>query len=112
MSVITNVILHFPLGSKAALIELDTYLTSQGHLPIEFITGGGEKVMTGVAAGAFNHLDVEMFLARIRSLKWSLPGSVQVFYRHHDDELFTEWRIDPDWRQKSWPRLFAPGAEQ
>ncbi len=102
MSDITNIVL---LTSIAEGVETDTELDAcpgvdqinawligrfAGQLADVGHAAGGGKAMEALAfAGAFSRLDVDAFLAFVKSVDWIEPSSIQVLVKRDADEVFT-----------------------
>lgn len=52
--------------------------------------GGSKMLECEVYIAAFNYMDVEGWIAHLRSLPWRYPEDVQLFLKEQDDDVFTE----------------------
>ena len=103
MSLVTNVILSFHLLEArsespdgeyryALMYPLNAWLTEQGYGPFgpdaDRVAGGTKHLETPLYVAAFNYLDVDAFMARLRTLPWEYPSAVQVFLQTQEENTF------------------------
>jgi hypothetical protein len=93
MSVVTNIIL------AAALDEYGVDLLNAalgkarlgGRLERMDKEAGGTKVMeAAIWLAAFNHLNLEAFVAMVKTVEWETPGEVSLFVKEQEDDVFRE----------------------
>lgn len=106
MSVVTNVILTFPLVSGEGDTELVDKLNA--HLKTTPVanglaawfrlipdegTGGTRCVETNICVSAFNHLNLDGLVGLIQSFDWPEKENVQVFVQEDNDNRFREIQL-------------------
>lgn len=98
MSVVTNVILTYPLWDDQRVEEVNRFFKEgTGFLRLEDESYGGTKRLEcTVLVGAFNYLDLAGLIEHIRSLSWRAgpngrfdrSGQVQMFVNGQEDQVF------------------------
>ncbi len=100
MSLVTNVILHIPLGDDEGLPrvigQVNTFLAPQSLVSVEDPSlphhwyGGGKFLETNLYLGAINYLDLDGFVAHLRRIPWGedICGEVQLIVMEQHDEGF------------------------
>lgn len=98
MSVVTNVILTFPLmydGEAETLLRGILFKQKDGRevrfelLP-DAVTTGSKNLEANVCVAAFNYLDLAGLLDTLKTVKWEEPENVCVFVQEDTDDKFTE----------------------
>jgi hypothetical protein len=95
MSVVTNAILHYPLGAEEFLSRVNAFFSS--HVP-GFVSvedkrlpeawyGGSKYLECGLAIGAFNHLDLESLTEHICQIDYPQTNT-QLFIMEQEEERF------------------------
>lgn len=97
MSIVTNVILHAPLGTEDSVGYLNRWLEQQEHHPLIEVSQHaiwGKAMECLVYMGAFNHFPVGEFVAAARQMVAArtdhYPLLFQLFVMEQDEEVFTD----------------------
>lgn len=106
MSDITNIIVLTSLSEGveradesdacSTLNLINVWLSENASGQLADVTGfaGGGKYMDAfVLAGAFNGINVEAFVAKLRSLNWVEPEHVQILVKREEDDIFKTMTI-------------------
>lgn len=102
MSVVSNIILSFSImedfreeDDKDVIILMDDvndWLTERGKGTfggdVNDVLGGTKHLETPVYVAAFNHFDIEAFIAFIKTLPWREPENVQLFVKGQEENKF------------------------
>lgn len=105
MSIVTNVLLlttGYDRGAEA-IQQLNAWLigNSYHHQPMTEVDdriGGGKAMEAVVYAGAFDRLNLEAFVAEVRTRDWGDDRArTQLLVKQQDDNVFVDM-LDENWR--------------
>ena len=95
MSVVTNAILHYPLGAEEFLSRINTFFPPyiRGFVSVEDKRlpeawyGGSKYLECGLAIGAFNHLDLQALIEHICQIDYPQTDT-QLFIQEQEEDRF------------------------
>lgn len=104
MSHVTNVILCIggldddwyvqnevnPWLAKQGVVRLFKPVSGWGDDDPTAYTAGSKVMEADVFLGAFNHFDLDEFIAMLRAIPWKEPKLTQCFIQDQHEECFTE----------------------
>jgi hypothetical protein len=99
MSVVTNVILTYPLGwgngyEEARDAEVNAFFEHRGFCKVDNFAGGTKAMETNVLLGAFNHLDLKALIEHLKTkVGWEDPEDIRMFVQGQEEEHFHEVKL-------------------